>query len=125
MSDFTPSPHYPDPAVHILDPSFARYRHFNASLERLGTGMIWAEGPVYFADSRTLVLSDIPNNCMMLYDEMTGTFGLNRQPSNFSNGNARDGSIQHLLNHGQYLKGNLEAILIPKIGFYSAATCAR
>ena len=29
-----------------LDPSFDRYRLFNASIERLASGMRWCEGPV-------------------------------------------------------------------------------
>ena len=42
------SDRYPDPNVFILDPSFAKYRIYSSSIERLGTGMRWAEGPVYF-----------------------------------------------------------------------------
>src|ERR1700676_1519616 len=34
-----PSESYPDPAIKVLDPSFARYRIKNASGERLGTGV--------------------------------------------------------------------------------------
>ena len=39
-----PSERYPDPAIKSLDPSFDRYRLFNASIERLATGMRWCEG---------------------------------------------------------------------------------
>ena len=28
---------YPDPAIHVLDPSFAKYRIANAGVERLAT----------------------------------------------------------------------------------------
>jgi gluconolactonase len=87
---FKPSTRYPDVSVEILDPSFARYRLYSASVEQLGSGMRWAEGPVYFPASRYLVLSDIPNNRMMRYDEVTGNWGVFRQPSNQSNGNTRD-----------------------------------
>ncbi len=52
--------------------------------------MRWAKGPVYFPAGRYLVVSDIPNNRMMRYDEMTGNWGVFRQPSNQSNGNTRD-----------------------------------
>ena len=41
-----PSESYPDPAVEILHPSFARYRVALAAVERLATGCRWAEGPV-------------------------------------------------------------------------------
>jgi gluconolactonase len=57
-----PSERYPDPAIKSLDPSFNRYRLFNASIERLATGMRWCEGPVYFGDARCVIWSDIPNN---------------------------------------------------------------
>src|ERR1700720_4872970 len=36
---------YPDPAVEVLDPSFAKYRLFNAAVERLGTGRRRSGGP--------------------------------------------------------------------------------
>ena len=66
------SERYPDPAIRSLDPSFNRYRLFNASIERLATGMRWCEGPVYFGDARCLIWSDIPNNRLMRYDEGRG-----------------------------------------------------
>ncbi|GAB3462791.1 hypothetical protein GCM10027398_05910 [Azotobacter salinestris] len=53
---------YPDPLVVALAESFLKYRLFNASVERLATGMRWAEGPVWFGDGRYVLLSDIPNN---------------------------------------------------------------
>ena len=81
---------YPDPAVQILDPSFARYRIFQSALERLATGFRWAEGPVWFGDGRYLLWSDIPNNRIMRWDEETGAVSVFRKPSNNSNGNARD-----------------------------------
>lgn len=87
---FTPSIRYPDPAIEILDPSFARYRLYSSSIEQLGSGMRWAEGPVYFPAARYLLVSDIPNNRIMRYDEVTGRFGEFRAPSNHANGNARD-----------------------------------
>ena len=88
--DFKPSQRYPDPAVQILDPSFAKYRIYSSSVEQLGSGMRWAEGPVYFGDGRYLLVSDIPNNRIMRYDEVTGSFTVWRQPSNFANGMCRD-----------------------------------
>lgn len=41
------SQRYPDPLIHILDDSFLELRVFNASVEKLATGMRWAEGPVW------------------------------------------------------------------------------
>src|ERR1700751_2423848 len=56
----------------------------------LGSGMRWAEGPVYFPEEGYLLLSDIPNNRMMKYSEKDGSFTVFRSPSNFANGNTRD-----------------------------------
>jgi len=88
--EFKPNQRYPDASVEILDPSFAKYRLFSSTVEQLATGMRWAEGPVWFGDGRYLLVSDIPNNRIMRYDEANGNWGVFRQPSNFANGNARD-----------------------------------
>jgi gluconolactonase len=85
-----PSERYPDPAVEIVDPSFARYRLSTASVERLATGCRWSEGPVWFGDARCLLWSDIPNNRILRWDEETGMVTPFRKPSNYANGNTRD-----------------------------------
>jgi gluconolactonase len=85
-----PSTLYPDPAIEILDESFAKYRIFSAAVERLATGFRWAEGPVWFGDQRQLLWSDIPNQSIMRWDEQTGRVSVFRKPSNFANGNTRD-----------------------------------
>lgn len=87
---FTPQQRYPDPSVEILDPEFAKYRIYSSSVEQLGSGFRWAEGPVWFGDGRYLLFSDIPNNRIMRWDEATGQMGVFRHPANFSNGLARD-----------------------------------
>jgi len=89
-ADFQPAMRYPDPAVEILDPSFEKYRLSLVSVERVATGLRWAEGPVWFGDFRTLIFSDVSNNRMMKWDEETGELGIFRKPSNYSKGNARD-----------------------------------
>ena len=90
LAGWQPSPRYPDPAVQIVDERFARYRLANAKVERLATGLRWAEGPVWFGDGRYLLWSDIPNNRIMRWDEETGAVSLFRRPSHFANGNTRD-----------------------------------
>jgi gluconolactonase len=85
-----PTERYPDPAVEVLDPSFTKYRLFNAAVERLATGMRWSEGPVWFGDGRYVLWSDIPNNRIMRWDEATGRVSEFRNPSNNANGNTRD-----------------------------------
>ncbi len=81
---------YPDPAVEVVDPRFAKYTVGNAAVERLYTGTRWAEGPVWFADGRYLLFSDIPNNRMLRWLEETAEISVFRSPSNYSNGNCRD-----------------------------------
>ncbi|MFT3719757.1 SMP-30/gluconolactonase/LRE family protein [Pseudorhodoferax sp.] len=88
--DFRPAQRYPDPAVYILDPSFARYRIYSSTIEQLGSGMRWAEGPAYFPETGKLILSDIPNNRLMQYDEKTGRFSVHKEDVNYANGNTRD-----------------------------------
>src|SRR5258707_15807851 len=90
LGGWEPSERYPDPAVKSLDPSFNRYRLFNASIERMATGMRWCEGPAWFGDARCLIWSDIPNNALMRWDEETGVDGVYRKPLNHANGNTRD-----------------------------------
>lgn len=85
-----PSERYPDPRIEILDPRFQRYRLFHAAVEQLGTGLRWGEGPVWFGDGRYLLVSDIPNDRIMKWEEQTGAFSVYRQPSNCANGNTRD-----------------------------------
>jgi gluconolactonase len=87
---FTPNQRYPDPAIQILDPSFAKYRLYSRTLEQVATGMRWAEGPVYFPEERYVLVSDIPNNRIMKYSEKDGSFTVFRSPSNYANGNTRD-----------------------------------
>ena len=84
------SQRYPDPRIEILDPSFAQYRINSAKVERLATGMRWAEGPVWFGDGRYLLWSDIPNNRIMKWEEETGAVSVFRKPAHFANGNTRD-----------------------------------
>lgn len=85
-----PSLRYPDPAVQILHPSFAKYRLPLASVERLYTGCRWAEGPVWFGDGRYLLWSDVPGNKVYKWDETTGAVSVFRDPSNNENGHTRD-----------------------------------
>ena len=85
-----PNLRYPDASVHILDPSFAKYRVVLASVERLATGFRWAEGPVWLGDARCVLWSDIPNNRIMRWDEETGATAVFRKPSNNANGLTRD-----------------------------------
>ena len=87
---FEPNARYPDARLEVLDDRFLSLRVFSSSVEQLFTGMHWAEGPVWFGDGRYLLVSDIPNNRIMRWDETSGAVSEFRAPSNNANGLARD-----------------------------------
>ena len=74
----------------ILDERFRGLIRTSANIERLHGGCRWTEGPVYFPAHRSLLWSDIPNDRMLRYDEMSGQVGVFRQPANYTNGNTVD-----------------------------------
>ena len=45
-----PATYYPDPAIQALDPRFEKYWLKLSAVERLTSGLRWAEGPVWFGD---------------------------------------------------------------------------
>lgn len=61
----------------------------NAPLQILGSGFAWLEGPVWFADSNHLLVSDVPNDSILRWTEDSGV-SVFRQPSGFANGHTRD-----------------------------------
>lgn len=81
---------YPDPAVVALDESFHRLVLPLAAVERIAGGSRWAEGPVWVGDGRYLLWSDIPNDRIMRWDEISGETHVYRHASNHANGNTRD-----------------------------------
>src|SRR3954464_14836288 len=82
-----PSARYPDPTVKVVDPSFNRYKLGLAKVERIASNWRWNEGPAWCGDGRYLLWSDIPNNRIMRWDELSGTVSEFRKPSNNANGN--------------------------------------
>ncbi len=81
---------YPDPDVVVLDPRFEKYKVGNAPIQRLHTGMLWAEGPAWHAGGRYLLWSDIPNDAQLRRIEDDGHISAFRKPSGNSNGNTFD-----------------------------------
>ena len=62
----------------------------NFSLEKIYSGTIWAEGPVWIKDKNLIVWSDVKSNKMLSYDVETGIVSDFRNPSDFNNGNCTD-----------------------------------
>jgi gluconolactonase len=81
---------YPDPDVLVLDPRFEKYKVGNAPIQRLHTGMLWAEGPAWHAGGRYLAWSDIPNDVQLRRIEDDGHVSAFRKPCGNSNGNTFD-----------------------------------
>ncbi len=85
-----PPARYPDPDIVVLDKRFAKIKIGNSAIERLYTGLRWAEGPAWCGQGRYLVLSDIPNDVQMRWLNEDGHVSTFRKPSHFSNGNTFD-----------------------------------
>jgi gluconolactonase len=81
---------YPDPDVIVLEDSFKKIKIGNAAIERLHTGMRWAEGPAWSGPGQYLMWSDIPNNAQLRYLPEDSHVSIMRKPSNYSNGNTFD-----------------------------------
>ncbi|MEV0269138.1 SMP-30/gluconolactonase/LRE family protein [Hamadaea sp. NPDC050747] len=72
-----------------LDERF-RWCDGDYEVRRLFTGARKTEGPAYFPAGRYLVFSDIPNDRLLRYDELTGAVGVFRPTSGYANGNTVD-----------------------------------
>ena len=81
---------YPDPDIVVLDKRFAKYKLGNAPIQRLHTGMLWAEGPAWNAVGKYLLWSDIPNDIQLRWLNENGAVSKFRNPSGNSNGNTFD-----------------------------------
>jgi gluconolactonase len=81
---------YPDPDIIVLDPRFERLVLGHAAIERIATGFRFTEGPAYFGDGRYLLFSDIPNDALLRWDEISGAVVTLRNPAGYPDGNTRD-----------------------------------
>ncbi len=81
---------YPEPDVIALEDAFKKIKIGNASIERLATGMRWAEGPAWSGQGQYLMWSDIPNDRQMRYIPDDDHVSVLRKPAGFSNGNTFD-----------------------------------
>ncbi|MFK7854737.1 MAG: SMP-30/gluconolactonase/LRE family protein [Granulosicoccus sp.] len=101
IDTWVPSQRYPDSRIRSITSAFDQYRLPLAKVERLSTGYRWCEGPVWLGDSRALIWSDVPGDCMYRWDEQSGDVQIFRKPSGNANGNFRDNTgrlltCQHL-----------------------------
>ena len=88
-------------SAQVLDPRFAGVAHGAGKLERLCTGAVWSEGPVWMRETGALLWSDIPNDRMLSWHPERG-MAVWREAVEFTNGHMReaDGSLLHC-SHGQ------------------------
>ena len=73
----------------IVEDAFAGFVDIATPPEQLCSGFIWTEGPVWFAETDTLLFSDIPNNRVMAWRRGKGAAEF-LNPADFTNGHARD-----------------------------------
>jgi len=65
---------------HLISPK--------SKLNKLYTGTLWAEGPVW--KNNSLIWSDVRSNTMHIYDPLTSKTEVFRDPSDYNNGNTLD-----------------------------------
>lgn len=85
-----PPVRYPEPDVIALDKAFEKYKVGSAPVERLHTGMYWAEGPAWSGWGQYLVWSDIPNNVQHRWLQDDGEVTKIHSQAGYSNGNTFD-----------------------------------
>jgi gluconolactonase len=78
-------------SVEIRDDRFRTAVGDKVSFERLGTGFVFTEGPIWHPRERHLTFSDIPGNHLRRWSASGGVTTF-RQPSNKANGNTYDRS---------------------------------
>ncbi len=86
-------------AIEVIDPRIEPVVR-GARLERLCTGAIWGEGPVWMYEDDAVLWSDIPNNRMLRWSPQDG-MTIWRSDVEFTNGHVRDlnGDLLHC-SHG-------------------------
>jgi gluconolactonase len=87
-------------SIETFDLRFAAIAQSAGALERLCTGAVWSEGPVWLHETGELLWSDIPNDRMLVWHPQRG-MSVWRERVEFTNGHVReaDGSLLHC-SHG-------------------------
>jgi gluconolactonase len=85
--------------IAVFDPRLAPVVQ-HARVEKLCTGAVWSEGPVWLREDDSLLWSDIPNNRMLRWSVADG-ITVWRENVEFTNGHTRDrnGDLLHC-SHG-------------------------
>ena len=88
-------------SLTVFDERFRSVAQGATELERLCTGAIWSEGPVWMREDHSVLWSDIPNNRMLRWHADTG-MTVWKDQVDFINGHTReaDGALLHC-SHGQ------------------------
>jgi gluconolactonase len=77
------------PHLQVHDDRFLDLVHPMSRLDRITSGLTWAEGPVWFGDHACLLFSDIPSQRILRWSPEGGV-SIFRTRSGFNNGNTRD-----------------------------------
>jgi gluconolactonase len=88
-------------SIEVLDHRFAAVARGGGALERLCSGAVWSEGPVWMRETGEVLWSDIPNNRMLAWHPERG-LRVWRERVEFTNGHVReaDGALLHC-SHGR------------------------
>jgi gluconolactonase len=91
----------PVSSIDVFDARVAPVFFGAGAVERLASGAVWSEGPVWLRESGEVLWSDIPNNRMLAWHPTLGT-RVWRDAVDFTNGHVRDlqGHLLHC-SHGQ------------------------
>ncbi len=77
-------------AIEIYDDRMRGLVRPGSSLQKIASGAVWSEGPVYFHEDGSVVWSDVLGNRLLRWSASDGGVSVLRDPSDYQNGNYRD-----------------------------------
>jgi gluconolactonase len=88
-----------------------------SAVDRIATGSIWAEGPLWIPATRTLRWSDIPSNRIMQWHADTGTTDEYATDVEFTNGRTldRDGSVVQCSHGRRRIERDRDGVVTPVV----------
>jgi len=94
-----------------------------STLHKLGSGAVWAEGPVWVAETRTCRFSDIPGNRILQFSEVTGELTVYRDGVGFTNGRTLDldGSVVQCSHGGRRMERDRGGVVEEVVSSWSGA----